>query len=73
MATALLLVRQLIRLARTREDLFGSLATASALLNQFGPDVIDGMRFDQWRADHVGAGEGGRFQLPPLLTAARIA
>src|SRR5205814_6641733 len=72
-ATALLLVRQLIRLAHTRENPFGSLATASALLNQFGPDVLDGTRFDQWCADHVRAGEGGRLQLPPMLTAARVA
>jgi hypothetical protein len=72
-AAALLLVRQLIRLARTREDPFGSLAMASAVINQFGPDVLDGIRFDQWRAEHVKGGEGGRLQLPPLLTAARIA
>ena len=72
-AAALLLVRQLIRLARTRENPFGSLATACAALNQFGPDVLDGTRFDQWRAEHVRAGEGGRLRLPPVLTAAHIA
>src|SRR5207302_1492856 len=35
-ATALTLARQLVRLARSREDPFGSIANASAVLNQFG-------------------------------------
>src|SRR5438067_13779672 len=71
-ATALLLARQLMRLARTREDPFGSLAETSALLNQFGPDVLDGARFDEWRAEHGGRGQGARLQLPSLLMAARM-
>jgi hypothetical protein len=82
-ATALMLARQLVRLTRTREDPFGSIASASAVLNQFGPEVLDSTRFEQWRADIVqsaapiskaGEVEGqGAHCLPPLLTAALAA
>ena len=50
-ATALTLARLLQRLARTREDPFASLATASATLNQFGPELLDGT------ASRTGAGK----------------
>src|SRR2546430_866882 len=84
--TALRLARQLARLARTREDPFASLAGASAALHRFGPVVLDGTRFAQWRAEIAGdagatlddgAARGGQGsdaeRLPPLLVAARAA
>jgi hypothetical protein len=82
-ATALMLARQLVRLARTREDPFGSAASASAVLNQFGPEMLDSARFEQWRADIVWSAEPvpkasavegqGAHPLPPLLVAALAA
>ncbi len=82
-ATALMLARQLVRLARTREDPFGSVASASAVLNQFGPEMLDSARFEQWRADIVRSAEPvpkasevegqGAHPLPPLLVAALAA
>lgn len=82
LATALMLARQLVRLARTREDPLGSLASASAVLSQFGPEVLDSARFNQWRANIVLSAkpivepseEGqGTNHLPPLLIAALAA
>jgi len=81
-ATALMLARRLVRLARTREDPFGSLASASAVLSQFGPEVLDSARFEQWGADIVLSAEPiskaseeglGTNHLPPLLIAALAA
>jgi hypothetical protein len=82
-ANALILARQLVRLGRTREDPFGSIATASVVLNQFGPEMLDSARFEQWRAGIVQSAEPmskaaeiegqGAHPLPPLLTAALAA
>jgi hypothetical protein len=84
--TALVLARQLARLAGTHEDPFASLAEASVALNRFGPAVLDGTQFARWRAEiarsagmthdnsAASGGEGDDAQrLPPLLVAARVA
>lgn len=85
-ATPLTLARVLQRLARSREDRFGSFATASTTLSQFAPEPLDASRFAAWRSerqDKIGArletasaGERGRHRdppLPPLLAAALAA
>jgi hypothetical protein len=82
-STALTFARLLQRLARTRDNPFANLETASATVNQFGGDMLDGTCFAHWRGEIMGlvgaasgaaggAGEGGR-PLPPALAAARAA
>src|SRR5205085_609189 len=53
-ATALTFARVLQRLARTRDNPFANLETASATVNQFGGDMLDGICFAHWRGETVG-------------------